>query len=65
MAAHLSQNLQDFLRPEIVESFSNKAITAIRTSIGEGVQAVFWTALLVSFLSIIMCKMMPERKVVR
>jgi EmrB/QacA subfamily drug resistance transporter len=65
MAAHLSQNLQDFLRPEIVESLSTKAITAIRTSIGEGVQAVFWTALLVSFLSIIMCKMMPERKVVR
>jgi EmrB/QacA subfamily drug resistance transporter len=65
MAAQLSQNLQDFLRPEIVESLSNKAITAIRTSIGEGVQAVFWTALLVSFLSIIMCKMMPERKVVR
>jgi EmrB/QacA subfamily drug resistance transporter len=65
MAAHLSQNLQDFLRPEIVEYLSTKAITAIRTSIGEGVQAVFWTALLVSFLSIIMCKMMPERKVVR
>jgi EmrB/QacA subfamily drug resistance transporter len=65
MAAQLSQNLQDFLRPEIVESLSTKAITAIRTSIGEGVQAVFWTALLVSFLSIIMCKMMPERKVVR
>jgi len=65
MAAQLSQNLQEFLRPEIVASLSNKALTAIRASIGEGVQAVFWTALLVSFLSIIMCKMMPERKVVR
>ena len=65
MATQLSQNLQQFLRPEIVESLSSKAITAIRASIGEGVEAVFWTALIVSFLSIIMCKMMPERKVVR
>jgi len=65
MATKLSQNLQEFLRPEIVGSLSSKAITAIRASIGEGVEAVFWTALLVSSLSIIMCKMMPERKVVR
>jgi len=65
MAAQLSQNLQEFLRPEIVESLSSSAITAIRASIGKGVEAVFWTALLVSFLSIIMCKLMPERKVVR
>jgi hypothetical protein len=30
---------------------------------GKGVEAVFWTALLVSFISIIMCKMMPGREV--
>ncbi|MEE9122787.1 MAG: hypothetical protein V3U56_16130 [Syntrophobacteria bacterium] len=29
----------------------------------KGVEAVFWTALLVSFISIIMCKMMPGRNV--
>ena len=65
MAAQLPQNLQEFLRPEIVESLSKNALTAIRASIGAGVQAVFWTALIVSFLSIIMCTMMPGRKVVR
>jgi hypothetical protein len=35
----------------------------IGASIGEGMEAVFWTSLLLSFFSIIMCKMMPERKV--
>jgi len=50
---------------KLMESLSSKALTAIRASIGEGVEAVFWTALLVSFLSIIMCKMIPERKIVR
>jgi hypothetical protein len=30
---------------------------------GKGVEPVFWTALLVSFISIIMCKMMPGRNV--
>jgi len=30
---------------------------------GKGVEAVFWTALLVSFISMIMCKMMPGREV--
>jgi MFS family permease len=65
IASQLSKNLQEFLRPEVVESLSSTALVAIRTSIGEGVKAVFWTALLVSFLSIIMCKMMPERKVVQ
>ena len=65
MATQLSKNLQEFLRPEIVESLSKNALTAVRASIGAGVQAVFWTALLVSFLSIIMCTMMPERKGLR
>jgi len=65
VASQLSQNLQEFLRPEIVESLSNAALTAIRASIGKGVEAVFWTALFVSLLSIILCKMMPERKAVQ
>ena len=65
MASHLSQNLQEFLRPEMVKSLSNTTLAAIRASIGKGLEAVFWTALLVSFLSIILCKMMPERKVVQ
>jgi len=30
---------------------------------GKGVEAFFWTALLVSFISITMCKMMPGRNV--
>ena len=64
-ASHLSQNLQEFLRPEIIKSLSSTAVAAIRTSIGKGVEAVFWTALIASFLSIILCKMMPERKVVQ
>jgi EmrB/QacA subfamily drug resistance transporter len=65
MASQLSKNLQEFLRPEVVGSLSSTALTAIRASIGEGIKAVFWTALLVSFLSIIMCKLMPERNSVQ
>jgi EmrB/QacA subfamily drug resistance transporter len=61
LATQLSRNLQEFLRPEIVESLSSTALNAIRESIGQGVEAVFWTALLVSFVSIIMCKMLPGR----
>ncbi len=62
LAAQLSQNLQEFLRPEIVASLSSTSLNAIREAIGKGVEAVFWTALLVSFTSIIMCKLLPERK---
>ena len=63
LAAQLSQSLQEFLQPEMEASLSSTALNAIRGSIGKGVEAVFWTALLVSFISIIMCIMMPERKV--
>jgi hypothetical protein len=34
-----------------------------RAGMGKGMEAVFWASLLASFLSIIMCSMMPERKV--
>ncbi len=64
LASQLSRDLQEFLRPEIVGSLPNVAVNAIRESIGKGVEAVFWAALLVSFISIIMCKMLPERKTV-
>jgi hypothetical protein len=37
----------------------------IGAAVGEGVEAVFRTALLVSFLSIIMGEMLPERKIVQ
>ena len=63
LAIQFSRNLQEFFRPEIVESFSPVTLKAIRASIGMGVEAVFWTALVVSFISLIMCKIMPERKV--
>jgi EmrB/QacA subfamily drug resistance transporter len=62
LATQLSQNLQEFLRPEVLESLSSATLNTIRESIGEGVEAVFWTALLVSFVSIIFCSMLPERK---
>ena len=65
LASRLSQNLQEIFRPEIVVSLSSAAVKAVRESIGNGVEAVFWTALLVSFLSIIMCTMIPERKAVQ
>jgi len=65
LASKLSQNLQEFLRPEIAESLSPPALKAVRESIGNGVEAVFWAALLVSFLSIIMCKMIPKRNVAK
>jgi EmrB/QacA subfamily drug resistance transporter len=63
LAKQLSHNLQEFLRPEIVASLPSNALFAIRESIGKGVETVFWTALLVAFISIIMCKLMPGRKV--
>jgi EmrB/QacA subfamily drug resistance transporter len=62
LAEQISKNLQEFLRPETVASLSNTSVNAIRESIGQGVEAVFWTALLVSFVGIIMCKMLPDRK---
>jgi EmrB/QacA subfamily drug resistance transporter len=62
LAARLSQNLQDFLRPEAVASLSEPALHAIREAIGQGVEAVFWSALLVSLISIIMCNMMPGKE---
>ena len=63
LATKLSQSLQEFLQPEMAESLSATALSAIRESIGKGVEAVFWTALLVSFISIIMCTMMPGRNI--
>ena len=63
LAAQLSHSLQEFLQPDMVGSLSSTALNAIRESIGKGVEAVFWTALLVSFISIIMCKMMPGRNI--
>lgn len=65
LATQLSQNLQEFLRPEVLESLSSATLNTIRESIGKGVEAVFWTALLVSFVSIIFCSMLPERKTSR
>ncbi len=62
LAVQLSQNLQEFLRPEMVASLSSTSLNVVRQSIGKGVEAVFWIALLVSFISIIMCNMMPGRK---
>jgi EmrB/QacA subfamily drug resistance transporter len=63
LAAQLSHSLQEFLQPEMAASLSSTALNAIRGSIGKGVETVFWTALLVSFISIIMCILMPGRKV--
>jgi hypothetical protein len=51
------------VQPEMAGSLSSTALNAIRESIGKGVEAVFWTALLASFISIIMCTMMPGRNV--
>jgi EmrB/QacA subfamily drug resistance transporter len=62
LVAKLSQNLQDFLRPEIVATLSSTALDAVRGAIGSGVEAVLWTTLLVSSISIIMCKMLPGVK---
>jgi len=62
LAFKLSQNLQEFLQPEIAGSLSPPALKAVRESIGNGVEAVFWTALLVSLFSVIMCKIMPKGK---
>jgi hypothetical protein len=40
-------------------------VLIIEPSVGKGVEAVFWRALLVFFLTIIMGRMLPERKLVR
>ena len=62
LATQFSQNLQKFLQTEIVASLSSTALDAVRGAIGNGVEAVLWTSLLVSSISIILCKMLPGRK---
>ena len=62
LATQFSQNLQKFLQTEIVASLSSTALDAVRGAIGNGVEAVLWTSLLVSSFSIILCKMLPGRK---
>ncbi|MGE5311123.1 MAG: MFS transporter, partial [Nitrospirota bacterium] len=60
LAARVATDIQDVLRPEFTESLSGPAMTALRTAIGRGVQAVFWTSLLVCVTSLILCVMLPR-----
>ncbi|HYA02521.1 MAG TPA: MFS transporter [Syntrophobacteria bacterium] len=59
LAARLATDIQNVLRPELAGSLSAPAMAALRTAIGTGVHAVFWTALLVCLMSVILCIMLP------
>ncbi|HVO83340.1 MAG TPA: MDR family MFS transporter [Syntrophobacteria bacterium] len=60
LATRVATDIQNALRSEFTMSLSGPAMTALRTAIGKGVQVVFWTSLLVCFISLIFCIMLPR-----
>jgi EmrB/QacA subfamily drug resistance transporter len=60
LATRAATDIQNVLRPEFTESLSGPVMTALRTAIGKGVQAVFWASLLVCVISLILCVMLPR-----
>jgi len=60
LVARVATDIQDVLRPEFTESLSGPAMTALRTAIGRGVQAVFWASLFVCVISLILCVTLPR-----
>jgi hypothetical protein len=60
LAARVATDIQDVLRPEFTEFLSEPAMTALRTAIGIGVQAVFWASLFVCVISLILCVTLPR-----
>jgi len=59
MAAEISRNMQKFLRPELQGQFPEAARQAVQQAIAQGVEAVFWLALAVCLVSLIVCAMLP------
>jgi EmrB/QacA subfamily drug resistance transporter len=59
LANKVAMGIQSVLRPEFAGSLSGPAVTALRTAVGQGVQAVFWASLLVCVISLILCVMLP------
>ncbi|MFH1116179.1 MAG: MDR family MFS transporter [Pseudomonadota bacterium] len=60
-AAQMSRHIQDLLSPEFHSTFSPQIIQALKDSVASGVIAVFWTALAVSLLSVVLSLAMPGR----
>ncbi|MDQ7783170.1 MAG: MFS transporter [Desulfomonilaceae bacterium] len=60
--SQLSRHVQDLLRPEFQSSFSPEVVHALKDAVAAGVVAVFWTALAVSLLSVVLSLAMPARE---
>jgi EmrB/QacA subfamily drug resistance transporter len=60
LAAQLGSDIQTVLRPELAGSLSAPITVALRGAIGSGIHAVFWTALVVCVMSVILCVMLPK-----
>ncbi len=61
-ASEMSRHIQELLNPEFHSSFSPEVIQALKDSVASGVIAVFWTALAVSVLSVVLSLAMPGRE---
>ncbi len=62
LAAQLGRDIQTVLRPELAGSLSAPITVALRRAIENGVHAVFWTALVVCVMSVILCVMLPKAR---
>jgi MFS family permease len=62
LAARLAADIQNVLRPDLAGSLSAPIMAALRTAIENGVHAVFWTALWVCLISLILCVMLPTAR---
>lgn len=60
LAAKVATDIQNLLRPEFAGSLSGSVVAALRAAIRTGVEAVFWTSLLVCVVSVILCVMLPR-----
>lgn len=60
-ASQLSRHIRDLLKPEFHSSFSPEVVQALKDSVAAGVIAVFWTALVVSLLSVVLSLAMPGK----
>jgi hypothetical protein len=60
LAARLAADIQNVLRPELAGSLPAPIMVGLRKAIASGVHAVFWTALVVCAMSVILCVMLPK-----
>lgn len=58
----LQNNIESIFRPEIISMFSTEIQRSIQDALVYGVRLVFWAALAVSVITLILCLMLPKQK---